>query len=98
MPNGDETILGSKGVILSGGQKQRLAIARAVYACKRIAMFDDVFSGLDTVTENLVFSRVFGQTGLLRKTNTSIILATHGGMYSTLQEYLHGTVADRLSQ
>jgi len=84
MPNGDETILGSKGVILSGGQKQRLAIARAVYARKLIAMFDDVLSGLDTITEHLVFSGVFGQTGLLRKTNTSIILATHGGMYKSI--------------
>jgi ATP-binding cassette subfamily C (CFTR/MRP) protein 1 len=80
MANGDETMLGSKGVILSGGQKQRLTIARAVYSRKRIAIFDDVFSGLDTVTENIVFGRVFSQTGLLRRTNTSIILATHGGM------------------
>jgi len=87
MPNGDATLLGSKGVILSGGQKQRLTIARAVYARKRIAIFDDIFSGLDIVTEHLVFSRVFGAAGLLRKTKTLVILATHG--VNRLQEADH---------
>lgn len=55
------------------------AIARAVYARQKLAVFDDVFSGLDTITEELVFSRVFGQQGLLRQTGTAVILATHEG-------------------
>ncbi|RSM15280.1 hypothetical protein CEP52_000842 [Fusarium oligoseptatum] len=76
-PEGDLTMVGDKGVKLSGGQKQRLAIARAVYSRKPVAMFDDVFSGLDKVTEQAVFSRVFGRDGLLRKNGTTIILATH---------------------
>ncbi|EEU44794.1 uncharacterized protein NECHADRAFT_96302 [Fusarium vanettenii 77-13-4] len=76
-PEGDLTMVGDKGVKLSGGQKQRLAIARAVYSRKPVAMFDDVFSGLDKVTEQAVFSRVFGKDGLLRKNGTTVILATH---------------------
>ncbi|UPK94751.1 hypothetical protein LCI18_005686 [Fusarium solani-melongenae] len=76
-PDGDLTMVGDKGVKLSGGQKQRLAIARAVYSRKPVAMFDDIFSGLDKVTEQAVFSRVFGRDGLLRKNGTTIILATH---------------------
>ncbi|KAF7558681.1 hypothetical protein G7046_g5481 [Stylonectria norvegica] len=77
LPLGDLTEVGDKGVKLSGGQKQRLAIARAVYSRKPVAIFDDVFSGLDKVTEQTVFHRVFGNDGLLRKNGTTVILATH---------------------
>ncbi|KAF4981000.1 hypothetical protein FZEAL_3115 [Fusarium zealandicum] len=77
LAEGDLTMVGDKGVKLSGGQKQRLAIARAVYSRKPIAIFDDVFSGLDKVTEQTVFGRVFGKGGLLRKNGTTSILATH---------------------
>ncbi|PVH72311.1 P-loop containing nucleoside triphosphate hydrolase protein [Cadophora sp. DSE1049] len=78
MPSRDTTLVGSKGITLSGGQKQRLSIARAVYSRKKLAIFDDVFSGLDTVTEQHVFAGVFGKDGLLAQLGTTIILATHG--------------------
>ncbi|CAM1508146.1 Fc.00g049940.m01.CDS01 [Cosmosporella sp. VM-42] len=77
LPEGDQTEVGDKGVKLSGGQKQRLAIARAIYSRKPVAIFDDVFSGLDKVTEQAVFDQVFGNDGLLRKNGTTAILATH---------------------
>ncbi|RAQ73309.1 ABC transporter, partial [Aspergillus flavus] len=77
MPAGDETLVGSKGAKLSGGQKQRIAIARAVYARKRIACFDDVLSGLDNATAQLVFNNVFGPAGLLRQLGCTTFLATH---------------------
>ncbi|CAG7565483.1 unnamed protein product [Fusarium equiseti] len=77
LPEGDLTQVGEQGVKLSGGQKQRIAIARAVYSRKPIAIFDDVFSGLDKVTEQIIFTQVFGKEGLLRKNGTTIILATH---------------------
>ncbi|KAF0639068.1 hypothetical protein FPSE5266_00902 [Fusarium pseudograminearum] len=77
LPEGDLTQVGDQGIKLSGGQKQRIAIARAVYSRKPIAIFDDVFSGLDKVTEQIVFTQVFGKDGLLRKNGTTIILATH---------------------
>ncbi|KAF5660407.1 major facilitator family transporter-associated [Fusarium heterosporum] len=77
LPEGDLTQVGEQGVKLSGGQKQRIAIARAVYSRKPIAIFDDVFSGLDKVTEQVIFTQVFGKEGLLRKNGTTVILATH---------------------
>ncbi|KAM3068089.1 hypothetical protein ACMFMF_009454 [Clarireedia jacksonii] len=73
----DLTVVGSNGIGLSGGQKQRLAIARAVYARKPIAIFDDVFSGLDERTAQHVFENIFGPEGLLRNGNTTVILVTH---------------------
>lgn len=76
-PNGHDTLVGSNGISLSGGQKQRLAIARAVYARKEVALFDDVFSGLDKTTEKKVFDRLFGVHGVLRKLGTTAIIATH---------------------
>ncbi|RGP73027.1 canalicular multispecific organic anion transporter 2 [Fusarium sporotrichioides] len=77
LPEGGLTQVGEQGVKLSGGQKQRIAIARAVYSRKPIAIFDDVFSGLDKVTEQIIFTQVFGKDGLLRKNGTTIILGTH---------------------
>ncbi|KAK7959119.1 uncharacterized protein PG986_003973 [Apiospora aurea] len=77
LPNGDSTIVGSKGLKLSGGQKARVSIARAVYARKPLAILDDVLSGLDAVTEEHVFRKVFGREGLFRKSGTTVVLATH---------------------
>ncbi|RFU31112.1 hypothetical protein B7463_g5220, partial [Scytalidium lignicola] len=74
---GDQTSVGSKGITLSGGQKQRISIARAVYSRKRIAIFDDVLSGLDAGTEELIFNNIFGSNGLFSKMQTMVILATH---------------------
>lgn len=77
LPKGDKTMAGSKGIALSGGQKQRVAIARAVYAKKDIAIFDDVFSGLDAGSQQLLFSRVFGTDGLMRSQGTTVVMVTH---------------------
>ncbi|OHX00813.1 ABC multidrug transporter [Colletotrichum incanum] len=77
LPEGDLTVIGSKGLALSGGQKQRVALARAVYSRPQIALFDDIFSGLDNQTANVVFQRVFSADGgILRAWGTSIVLAT----------------------
>ncbi|KAJ9136431.1 ABC multidrug transporter [Pleurostoma richardsiae] len=77
MENGDETVIGSKGIVLSGGQKQRVALARAVYSRPRIALFDDIFSGLDNRTAETIFSRVFSkEAGILRRWGTTILFAT----------------------
>ncbi|KAL4874811.1 P-loop containing nucleoside triphosphate hydrolase protein [Aspergillus karnatakaensis] len=76
LPHGDETVIGSKGISLSGGQSQRIAIARAVYARRELVIFDDVFSGLDTETENHVFQHLLGDHGLLRSINATVLLAS----------------------
>ncbi|KAK1708671.1 P-loop containing nucleoside triphosphate hydrolase protein [Colletotrichum acutatum] len=77
LSDGDATNVGSKGVSLSGGQKQRLMLARALYARKPIAVLDDVLSGLDAATHDIVTTRVFGADGLIRKLGIAAILATH---------------------
>lgn len=57
------------------------SIARASYARKQVAIFDDVLSGLDALTEEKVCARLLSRNGLLRTLGTSIILATHSGEY-----------------
>lgn len=78
-PRGDRSIIGSKGVALSGGQSQRIALARAVYARRKIIILDDALSGLDATTETHIFHNLFGHMGLLRETGTSIIVASSSG-------------------
>ncbi|KAK4444912.1 ABC multidrug transporter [Podospora aff. communis PSN243] len=77
LPDSDETMVGSKGVTLSGGQKQRITIARAVYSRTQVAIFDDVLTGLDAVTQETLLARVFGPQGMLRKIGTITVLASH---------------------
>lgn len=78
--HGDSTSIGGRGISLSGGQKQRLAIARAVYARKELVIFDDSFSGLDSVTHTAIFESLLGDGGLLRQGDTTVVLATSDGM------------------
>ncbi|KAI1387325.1 uncharacterized protein F4822DRAFT_430081 [Hypoxylon trugodes] len=74
---GDRTNVGSAGQNLSGGQKQRIALARAIYARPSVIILDDVFSGMDSNTANLITSRLLGRDGILRKHQTTVIIATH---------------------
>lgn len=76
-PRGDATVVGSKGLSLSGGQKARLALARAVYARTELVLLDDVFSGLDNDTEELIFRKLFARNGPLRRLKTTVVLVTH---------------------
>jgi ABC-type multidrug transport system fused ATPase/permease subunit len=77
LPRGDNTLIGSKGISLSGGQKQRLALARAVYSKADLLVLDDVFSGLDNDTEELIFRRLFGRSGPLKRLRTTVVMVTH---------------------
>ncbi|KAI5463411.1 P-loop containing nucleoside triphosphate hydrolase protein [Mariannaea sp. PMI_226] len=81
LPDRDMTIVGSKGLALSGGQKQRVSLARAVYSRPQVALFDDIFSGLDSNTARRIFKNVFHSDGLLRQWGTTIILATHSSFF-----------------
>lgn len=58
------------------------ALARAVYSRKDLLILDDVFSGMDAHTVNLVSRRLLGNDGLLRKRGRTVVLATHSRMSS----------------
>jgi ATP-binding cassette subfamily C (CFTR/MRP) protein 1 len=75
--NGDLTKVGPNGSSLSGGQRHRIAIARAIYARPSTLIFDDIFSGLDGPTEQIIFRKVFSEEGVLQQQNCTIILCTH---------------------
>ncbi|KAH8204385.1 hypothetical protein TruAng_001436 [Truncatella angustata] len=85
---GDQIIVGSNGLSLSGGQKQRVAIARAVYSKRSIALFDDVFSGLDMETQAHIIRDVFGTEGLLKAMNTTVVFVTHAAHLLDYADYI----------
>jgi ATP-binding cassette subfamily C (CFTR/MRP) protein 1 len=74
--DGDDTLVGTNGINLSGGQRHRIALARALYARPDLAIFDDIFSGLDLKTEEHVFRKVFGPQGILKRRKTTVVLCT----------------------
>jgi ATP-binding cassette subfamily B protein len=63
MPQGLETPVGPRGVRLSGGQLQRAAAARMFVRQPELLVFDDLSSALDVETEQLLWTRIFAETG-----------------------------------
>ncbi|KEQ80625.1 putative multidrug resistance protein [Aureobasidium pullulans EXF-150] len=76
-PQGDSTQVGSKGFTLSGGQRHRVALARAVYSRQRTLILDDAMSAVDQNTAQLMLARLLGPKGLLRKSQSTVLIATH---------------------
>lgn len=69
-PDGDQTLIGERGITISGGQKQRLNIARATYYEADIILLDDPLSAVDAHVGNHLFEKCIsgeleGKTRLL---------------------------------
>lgn len=58
-----ETKIGENGIKISGGQKQRIQIARNLLNIRRINIFDDTLSALDSDTEKKVTEEIQRQVG-----------------------------------
>ena len=54
LPEGYDTVVGSRGHRFSGGEKQRIAIARTLLRDPRVLILDEATSALDTETERAV--------------------------------------------
>ncbi|CAK7266275.1 Transporter of the ATP-binding cassette (ABC) [Sporothrix epigloea] len=74
LDNGDETLVGEKGITLSGGQKQRISLARALYSNSRHLLLDDCLSAVDSHTAQWIFNNCI-RGPLMR--NRTCILVTH---------------------
>ncbi|MEV4702048.1 ABC transporter ATP-binding protein [Actinoplanes sp. NPDC049316] len=69
LPDGYDTVVGSRGHRFSGGEKQRIAIARTLLRDPRILVLDEATSALDTETERAV-QRAFDELARGRTTVT----------------------------
>ncbi|HEY1488898.1 MAG TPA: ATP-binding cassette domain-containing protein, partial [Micromonosporaceae bacterium] len=54
LPEGYDTVVGSRGHRFSGGEKQRIAIARTLLRNPRVLVLDEATSALDNETERAV--------------------------------------------
>ncbi len=74
---GDQTVVGERGITLSGGQKARISLARAFYSDFDIYLFDDPLSAVDSNVARSIYEHVILH---LRKSKT-VILVTHQVSY-----------------
>ena len=73
LPEGENTIVGEKGITLSGGQKARLTLARALYGEADIYLLDDPISAVDSKVAKKLFHNCIKDLGRQK----TVILVTH---------------------
>ena len=66
MKEGEQTVIGERGIGLSGGQKQRITIARALARKTPVLVLDDSTSALDTETEQEIQEVLNELTGMTK--------------------------------
>ena len=72
LPNGINSIYGSKGIFLSGGERQRIALTRAFVKDSPIIVFDEATSGCDAENEFYINKAI---TEISK--NKTVILVAH---------------------
>lgn len=88
LPDGDDTLVGSRGVNLSGGQRQRVALARLIYSKASIAVLDDPFSALDGATENKVVDNLLGRDGWFRRSHVTAFIVSNAAQHFHLADQI----------
>ncbi len=71
LPDGDQTIVGERGLKVSGGEKQRIAIARVLLKNSPIVVFDEATSSLDSNSEQAIVKAMRS----LARGHTSLVIA-----------------------
>ena len=71
LPQGEQTLVGERGLKLSGGEKQRVAIARALLKQPPIMVFDEATSSLDSRSEQAILQAI----NAISQHHTSLVIA-----------------------
>ncbi|REL27148.1 ABC transporter ATP-binding protein/permease [Thalassotalea euphylliae] len=71
LPEGEETMVGERGLKLSGGEKQRVAIARTILKAPAILVFDEATSSLDSHSEQAILNAI----KQVSQNKTSLVIA-----------------------
>jgi ABC-type multidrug transport system fused ATPase/permease subunit len=77
--NGDQTIVGDRGIQCSGGQRARIGLARALYRDADVLVADDPLSAVDAQVGRQLFNEAIMNLGVKR--GKSVILTTHQHQY-----------------
>eukprot|EP00526_Cylindrotheca_closterium_P003573 CAMPEP_0113610786 /NCGR_PEP_ID=MMETSP0017_2-20120614/5211_1 /TAXON_ID=2856 /ORGANISM="Cylindrotheca closterium" /LENGTH=1304 /DNA_ID=CAMNT_0000519695 /DNA_START=42 /DNA_END=3956 /DNA_ORIENTATION=+ /assembly_acc=CAM_ASM_000147 len=77
--NGDQTIVGDRGVQCSGGQRARIGLARALYRDADVLIADDPLSAVDARVGRQLFNEAILELGVKR--GKCVILTTHQHQY-----------------
>ena len=84
MPDGFNTMVGSKGNAMSGGQRQRLALARARLRNTPVLILDESTSALDYITRSLLLDAI----RVWRRGKTTIVI-THDVSQILPEDYVY---------
>ncbi|MDP9354116.1 MAG: ATP-binding cassette domain-containing protein [Chloroflexota bacterium] len=80
---GQETVIGKRGVTLSSGQRHRLTIARASLSSSRILILDDSTSGINRASEDKI-----ERTICRRFESRTTLLSTHRPLQIRLADWV----------
>ncbi|KAG1681722.1 putative multidrug resistance-associated protein lethal(2)03659 [Nymphon striatum] len=87
MTNGDETVVGERGIKLSGGQRARISLARALYYDADVYLLDDPLSAVDAEVGNHLYSQYL-MTYVIEVLVLDEKLANNKPLYGTYENIL----------